>query len=528
MPTAVTALVNRLKGFWNAFSVPQRTFALVGILGVVVGAVALAGWLGKPSMSAVYTDLSDSDAAAVIAQLDADGVDYQLAAGGTTVLVPSDQVDKLRVELAANGIPSQSDGYALLDQMGVGASEFQQEVTYQRAVEGELARTIQSIDGVSAATVHLAIPKETVYTEQATDPTASVFVDLKPGADFGGDSVRAVANLVSASVPHLKASDVSVVDAQGRDLTLSASDVTGEVSDRDAAVAAKVQAMLDRVLGAGKAAVTVDTDVNTDSTQRTTETYDATDGVPPLSSQTTTETYTGSGSTAGGVLGSDNIAVPNDSGTGTYSKEDTTLNNSVNKVTEQTTVAPGGVRRQSVSVVVDRAAAAGLSTGKLEDMVAAAAGIDEGRGDQLSVVTADFDSTTAQEAADALAQQQAADEAARKDRLLIAEIGGAIVVLILIAGALALRVRRKHRREREEEAAALEEEREAAARAAAAPPPGLWRDMDQEDSELVRTSVLPRRGEDPDEQMRSEIAQLADEDPAAVASTLREWLAVHP
>jgi flagellar M-ring protein FliF len=523
MPTAVRSLVQRLKGFWDAFTVPQRTFALIALVALAAGIVALAGWLTKPTMSAVYTDLSDTDAAAVVAQLDSDGIEYQLAAGGTTVLVPSDQVDNVRLELAANGIPSDSDGYALLDQMGVGASEFQQEVTYQRAVEGELASTISSIDGVSSATVHLAVPEESVYTEEKADTTASVFLELKPGATFSGESVRAVTNLVSSSVPNLDPSDVSVVDDQGRDLTLTASDATGAASDRDTAIASKVQAMLDQVLGSGRSTVTVSTDVNTDSTERTSETYSAADDVPPLSSSKSTESYTGTGGNAGGVLGTDNIAVPDSqSGAGNYSSEEETVNNSVNKVTEQTTVSPGGVRRQSVSVVVDRAAAAGLSDATLNEMVAAAAGIDEDRGDTLSVVKADFDASAAQQADDALAQQQAAEEEARRDRVLIAEIAGAIAVLVLLGVALALRVRRRRRRREEldEQEYPLEED---LASGPALPP----EEADGDESDLVRTSVLTPQHRDPEEQMRTDIAELAEKDPAAVASTLGEWLAVH-
>jgi flagellar M-ring protein FliF len=324
-------------------------------------------------------------------------------------------------------------------------------------------------------------------------------------------------------VPDLDPSDVSVVDDQGRDLTLTASDATGAASDRDTAIASKVQAMLDQVLGSGRSTVTVSTDVNTDSTERTSETYSAADDVPPLSSSKSTESYTGTGSSAGGVLGTDNIAVPDgQSGAGNYSSEEETVNNSVNKVTEQTTVSPGGVRRQSVSVVVDRAAAAGLSDATLNEMVAAAAGIDEDRGDTLSVVKADFDASAAQQADDALAQQQAAEEAARRDRVLIAEIAGAIAVLVLLGVALALRVRRRRRRREEldEQEYPLEED--------LTPGPVLPpEEADEDESDLVRTSVLTPQRRDPEEQMRTDIAQLAEKDPAAVASTLGEWLAVH-
>jgi len=183
MPAQLKAVLDRLNATLQKFSTAQRTLGLIGIAVVALGAVALSSWLGRPTMSPLFADLSGTDASAIVDELDADGVKYQLADGGSTVLVPADKLYGLRIELAAAGLPANADGggYSLLDKMGMTSSEFQQDVTYKRALEGELAKTIGALDGVDTATVKLAIPKDSVFVEKTADPTASVFVRTRPG-----------------------------------------------------------------------------------------------------------------------------------------------------------------------------------------------------------------------------------------------------------------------------------------------------------------------------------------------------------
>src|SRR5690606_36009591 len=132
-----------------------------------------------PTYAPLYTGLAATDASAVVEQLEASGVSYQLADGGATVMVPKDSVYQMRLKTAAAGLPAASDGgYSLLDEMGMGSSEFQQSTTYKRAMEGELAKTISAMKGVETASVQLALPEDTVFVAEKADPTASVFVGL--------------------------------------------------------------------------------------------------------------------------------------------------------------------------------------------------------------------------------------------------------------------------------------------------------------------------------------------------------------
>ena len=299
MPAPLTTLLGSMQKSIQQLSLAQRVFAVLLAAGVVLGAVALAQWVAKPTMSPLYTNLSATDAAAIVDQLNASGIDYQLAAGGTTVMVPNSQLYDTRLTIAGAGLPANSDaGYALLDGMSMTSSEFQQQVTYQRALEGELAKTITAMDGVQTASVKLAIPQDTVFVAEKASPTASVFIQTNAGSSVTTASVQAIVHLVSASIEGMQASDVAVIDSNGVVLSTVGGDSStlmqaGQVNDYETRVAANVQAMLDRVVGVGNAVVSVSAELDYDKTARTTETFSADETLPPLNESTSVEDYTG-------------------------------------------------------------------------------------------------------------------------------------------------------------------------------------------------------------------------------------------
>lgn len=526
MPAQVQDAWGRVTGVVRGLTLAQRTFALIAVAALVLGAVALTSWMSKPTLVPLFSGLSGSDASAVVDQLTSAGVAYELTDGGGTVLVPAAAVYEQRVRLAAAGLPADTDGagYSLLDEMPMTASEFQQETTYQRALEGELSRTVAAIDGVEAATVRLAIPEETVFVAQTADPTASVFVRTRPGVRLTTDQVQAVTHLVSAGVDGMEPTDVAVVDAAGTVLSAVGTGAGSALSDsrtadHEARVAGAVQAMLDRLVGAGHATVTVNAVLDLSEVERTTEQFSATPDTPPLASSTTTEEYTGAGATgATGVLGPDGGATDVEGGEGTYNATSTDVTNAVNKSTEIVRAAPGALQQQSVSVLVDQQAAGGLNMADLEAAVAAAAGIDTERGDTLSVQRMQFDTTSAQAAQDALAaadEQQAA--AARQDLLRQAVIAGAIVLLVVVVLVVVGPRSRRARRE------ALDLGALDAARQAAVP-------LGQLDGpDLATMPVLPPSpvpvAPDGSAVRRAEIAALVDEQPEQVAELLRGWMA---
>lgn len=519
MPAAVTGAFARLKERVGEFSLPQKTLALIGIAAVILGIVLAASWANRPTMSPLFSGLSGEDASAVVDQLTAAGVTYEITDGGGTILVPSESVYEQRIALAAQGLPSEEGGYSLLDDMGMTSSDFQQQVTYQRALEGELAKTVRALNGVSAATVHLALPEESVFTETAAEPTASVFVQAETGKTIDSGSVQAVVNLVSSAVAGMDPLNVSVVDSEGKVLTAApgAGGPDG-ASEYEQRIGGQVEAMLSRVLGAGNAVVSVTAELGRDATQRTSETFTPAEGTPPLSETTSTEEYQGgAGQVVGGVLGPDNIAVPNGGDGGSYTREDQTSNNAVNKVTELTTVTPGGVVRQSVSVVVDSVAAAGITAEELEDIVAVAAGIDPERGDQVAVAQMAFDTTTADAAQQALAAQAEADAAAaaaaQRNELIRAGVIALVALLVLFA------LWRRSRRNSREEIDLGELEVQHLTDTEALEP--------GEDETVLEPAPEPRYIEpDATETARLGVVAMADEDPAAVADRLRQWMAV--
>ncbi|MEK6309959.1 MAG: flagellar basal-body MS-ring/collar protein FliF [Curtobacterium sp.] len=463
MPVAVKNVWARLAAYVKGFSAAQRTIAILVVAALVLGGIALASWLGKASYAPLFTGLAAADAASVTDQLTTDGVPFQLTDGGATILVPQGSVYSERLKAAANGLPSSNEGgYSLLDQMGVTSSEFQQNVTYKRAIEGELAKTIQAMDGVQTASVQLAIPEKTVFVSEEKDPTASVFIATKNGAQLSSDQVQAIVHLTSAAVEGMQPTDVSVVDSKGQTLsavgTGAAGSGTDQAADYDQTTSKKIQDLLDTTLGAGNATVVVSATMNQNTGTKTSESYAApTSGPVALNESSTTEQY-GAGSGAGGagatgVLGPDNIAVPNgtaSSGTGNdYKNESATKNNAVDHTTETTQIPAGALENQSISVALNSKAASvqNANLQSINDLVSRAAGVDTNRGDKVAVAMMDFDTTAAAQAAAALkAQQQAEQQASLWATIRTAGIViGSLLALIAIMWVIARRARRQER-----------------------------------------------------------------------------------
>ena len=198
MPAALAGPLSRIKSVLSTITLGQKVVIGLLALGLVLGGVFFFRWITAPTYAPLFSNLAASDASAIVTELGNEGVSYQLQDGGATILVPQTQVSSLRLTMSGKGLPaSQDTGYALLDQQGITTSQFQQQVTYQRAVEGELAKTLEAIHGVNAAVVHIAMPKDTVFTDDQGKPTASVLLDLTPGTKLTGEQVEAVTNLVS-------------------------------------------------------------------------------------------------------------------------------------------------------------------------------------------------------------------------------------------------------------------------------------------------------------------------------------------
>ncbi|GAA3649245.1 hypothetical protein GCM10022202_06150 [Microbacterium marinilacus] len=523
-----------------SFTLAQRTIAIIGVAVLALGAVALGSWLARPQLTPLFSGLSASDANAVVEQLRSSGVQYELSDGGGTVLVPQQDVYDQRLTAAAAGLPTESSGgYTLLDDMGVTTSEFQQSVTYKRAIEGELARTISALDGVSAASVQLAIPEESVFVAETADPTASVFVETQGRTTLDARQVEAIVHLTSAAISGMRPENVAVIDQSGETLSAVGIGTTGgtdqQASDYETRVAASIQTMLDRVVGAGNATVTVAAEMSRATSERVDETYTNPEDAPPATEQTRTESYTG-GTGGTGVLGPDNIAVPTGEAGGSYESTETTRNNMVNKSTETITTPAGDITRQAVSVAVDSGAVAGIDVTQIEDLVATAAGLDGERGDEVTVALMSFSTADADAAQQALLEARQAEEAERADGVLRTSLIAAAIGLPLLIGVIVLAVRSRRRREPEDMGSPLELTAETllltpqdaddadTVQLTTVPPPSPLETV----APTIALDVEPEPGPEPDqlalERQRVELEAVARRDPQKTAEVLRSLM----
>ena len=537
MPAPISSVLRRLTDTVREFTIAQRTMAIIGFAVLALGIVALSFWVTRPQYSPLFSGLSGTDANTIVEQLRTDGVQYQITGGGGTIMVPEESVYAERLKAAAAGMPSSSTGgYSLLDKMGVTASEFQQNVTYKRAIEGELANTIEAMKGVKTASVQLAIPKDTVFISEKTDPTASVFIATDNGVTLNDQQVQAIVHLTASSIDGMKTTDVSVVDAQGLVLSAAGVDVAGngskQASDYEDRVRSSVQAMLDKVVGPGNATVVVAADVSQNSGQRTAETFSTPEGSPALSVSAQSDGTAGNTASglSAGILGPDNIAVPGPTATPTPAAGTTTgttantgatsitKNNAINKLTEQTTIPAGAITRQTVSVAVNKAVS-GVDKANLISLVNAAAGIDPTRGDSVAIELVSFNTAGAAAAAKALA---AADAAANADRTAGLIRTGLIALAIALPIIIALFLISRRFKSRSQEDRELQEMTELAE---------LRAMMSDQTRPIALTATEPPAAltytqvpliEPGDtERKRAEIDALAGKDPERTAEILR-------
>ncbi|MEA2303753.1 MAG: flagellar M-ring protein FliF [Solirubrobacteraceae bacterium] len=384
-------------------------------LAFVVVAMLLVRMASAPSYTQIMAGLDPAQTGKISTALDSKGIKYEIRSNGTQVAVEKAQVGAARIALAEQGLNSaqQQPGFELLDKQKLGASNFQQQVAYQRALEGQIANTIGQIDGVSGAQVSLTLPKDQLFADQQQPATAAVLLGggastLEPGA------VRGIANLVASSVQGLKTANVTITDGSGS-MLWPAGDGTGTDGTAtskqaaqaryDQSLSSSINAMLASTLGAGKAQVQVTSDLNVDQATQDKLQY-AKNGVP-LQTTKKTETLTGSGGPTGAPAGTGtNIpsyaqTAAGANGKSNYKSTDGSTTFGVDKTVTRTKIAPGQVNKLSVAVLVDPSAlvdaagkplagaAAARQLATVKQAVGAAAGIQAGR-DQLVVTAVPF------------------------------------------------------------------------------------------------------------------------------------------
>lgn len=411
-------------------------------IGLLIAAAALVAlfsgaflWYQTPSYQALYTNLSEKDGGAVINALTQMNIPYK-AEGTSTIKVPMDKVYEVRLKLAAQGIPKGGAGFDLLDNQKLGVSQFIEQINYQRALEGELVRTIEAISAVQGARVHLAIPRPSVFLRDQQKPSASVFLNLGGGKRLDPTQVSGIVHLVSSSVADLSAQNITVVDQNGN--LLIAPDVHGNKAGLDptqleflhqleASYIARIEAIVGPIVGAGNVRAQVTADLDFSQTEQTAETFkpNPTPQESAIRSLQTSDAGGGAGGTAQGVPGAlsnqppgtatapitappgsapvgGTAAVTTPSSSAVAGNREATTNFELDKTIKHTKLPVGSVKRLSAAVVVNykqktaedgKVSLTPLTAAELtqvNNLVKEAIGFTTARGDSLNVVNAAF------------------------------------------------------------------------------------------------------------------------------------------
>lgn len=385
------------------------TAVLIGFFAFVIVRVS------SPTMAPLFTELSLEDSARIVKELESQGIVYELRAEGSTLLVPKPQVTRLRMKLAETGMPrGGSIGYEIFDKSdALGTTSFVQNVNHLRALEGELARTIRSIDRVAAARVHLVIPERQLFARDKQDPSAAIVLKLRGSLD--ASQIRAVRHLVASAVRGLKPERVSIVNEQGQLLADGSGNegdaVTSGMDDRHASfekrLKEQVESIISSVVGPGRARVQVSAEVDYSRVQQTSDTYDPESRV--VRSTQTREESSGTGVNEDGVSVGNEVPGGNQRGAPAApqqrdqsKKSEEVVNYEISRTTRSEVVEAGRVKKISVAVLVDgsytRSGSGEASyqprskeeIDRITALVRSAIGFDQKRGDQVEVVNLRF------------------------------------------------------------------------------------------------------------------------------------------
>ena len=376
---------------------PRGRIALAGAgVAILVLLFVMFQMATKQSYSTLASGIDPAETGEITGALEGKGIAYEVRNDGTAVAVAESDVSKARIALAESDVVGGTKpGFELFDKQQFGASDFQQKVTYQRALEGELERTISQVEGVSDVTVQLTLPEDQLFAAESVQPTAAVLIGTSSGR-LGAGPVRGVANLVASSVEGLDAKDVTITDASGTTLwPAGAGGAGGGGASKQAVEAryeqgleARLDALLVRTIGPDKGRVQVQADIDADRTTQSKLEY--ADKGTPLDRNSEDESLQGAGAgVAGGAAGAAGNIPSYGAGAGAgggdskYRRSSEEATYGVDKTVTRTQVAPGSVKRQDVALVVDKSVPP-AELKELETAVAAAAGVEPKRGDTIS------------------------------------------------------------------------------------------------------------------------------------------------
>jgi flagellar M-ring protein FliF len=534
-------MTSQLSLLLRQLTISQR----IGIAAAALASIGLlagfAMWAGKPDLQPAFTGLATEDAAAISEALRSAKVPFEVSDAGSTILVPASQLSAARVAAGAAGVDTGGGtGFELFDQQGFGASEFDQQVTYQRALEGKLERTLEAMDGVADVTVSVVQAERGLFADQDQPASASVNLRMRNGQPPDASMVRGIVGTVTGAVAGLAPENVTVVDDAGRVLAGPDNALGGDSAAIQAGVersiSVKVQALVDQALGPGHASVAVSADLDLDRVEQEVTTVKPIDqgNWTPTSVQVVNETYgAGANGGAGGIPGSaSNVpglptypglpaasaspgaspaasAAPaggnNRNNTG-YVRESQTVNYANSQTVERVIKEPGTIERLSVAVLLDQAALGSVTAEGLSQTISAAIGVDETRGDVISVSAVTFAEDAAGEAA-----AGSPDELISTVTTTAGSVLGALVAFILVF-LVWRNLRALRNRADEMQLQAVPADR------------GLLESGYDASGQPVAVAPLPSFADTPQARIQERLRLVADEKPEEIVGLMNSWL----
>lgn len=508
----------------------QKLVAATLLIAVMGGLLSLSLMETKRNYAILYSGMGQKDAAAVVDELKAQGINYELAEQGTAVKVPQGEVHEIRLNLAGQGLPKgDSVGFEVFDKRNLGATDFVQNVNYQRAMQGELARTIKEFGAVQDVRVHIARPKQSVFVEESEPVSASVSLSMNNSAGLSEREIKSVVNLVAGAVPRLSDKDVTVVDTTGRLLypkdgvdsqSASAATKLKYTNEVERNLRHKLESMFDEVLGENKVVARVNAAVDFSEVDSIQKSYDPEEQVA-RSEQISRERGAGGGESQGvpGVKGELATAPQSEEGENTgegYSRENEVRNYEISNKVVNIKEEVGSIERVSVAVMVDGTYEEVNEDGKVveeyeprssEDiawltrMTKNAIGYNEDRGDQVEVANMRFKKIEKPE-------ETAAPDTMEKWQTLVERAIMPVLTLVAILGFFLFVVRpfiKLLATQKEEGARVARETADS----------GAGEEVEEEED----IGLKPRGVTD-----RERIYKLAQSDPDRAADLVRRWL----
>jgi flagellar M-ring protein FliF len=424
-------ILSQLRNLFKSLSAGKQIALLILAVGSIAGFVFLMNWAGKPEFNPLYSNLDANDAGIILSRLKEQKIPYRLSANGSTILIPQERIYETRMELASKGLPQGgSIGFELFDDTKLGMTEFAQNVNYQRALQGELVRTISGFAEVESCRVHIVMPEKSLFIDEQEPGSASVVLKLQPGKWLTQQQVQGIVHLVSSSVSRMKPENVTVVDSSGRLLTgqndsAGVTTLSSDQLDYQAKVERKLEnrvlTMLEKALGANRAIVRVSCALNFKRHEMTEERYLPENQVI-RSEQMFNETSREADAVPQGIPGiQSNLPESSpaqnkmlDDEKTKFAKQDRTVNYEIGKLTSRTLEPVGTTERISVAVLVDGTYQSNANENgqsqwtyvprspeelkKIESLVKSAVNFVAERGDKVEVVNIPFETAKIEDA----------------------------------------------------------------------------------------------------------------------------------